>query len=148
MPADPDNDVRLAVYRHFVDHGEPPSAADVGDTLGIGAEEAAAAFRRLADARVLVLSPGSLDIWMANPLCSVPTGFWVTTARGSWWGTCIWDALGIPAMLGTDGTVETACPDCFEPMELVVEDGALRPVEGVAHFAVPAARWWANIGFT
>jgi len=30
----------------------------------------------------------------------------------------------------------------------VVEDGALRSVEGVAHFAVRAARWWDNIGFT
>ena len=148
MAADPDNEVRLAVYRHFVERGEPPTAAGVGAALGIGFDEAGAAFRRLEEAHVLVLSPGTLDIWMANPLCAVPTGFWVTTARGSWWGTCIWDALGIPAMLGVDGTVETACPDCSEPMELVIADGALRPAEGVAHFAVRAARWWDNIGFT
>jgi len=143
-----DNDVRLQVYRHFVDHGEPPTAVQVGQALGVGVEEAGAAFRRLEQDHVLVLSPGTLDIWMAHPLCAVPTAFWVTTARGSWWGTCIWDALGIPAMLDVDGTVETACPDCSEAIELVVEDGALRPAEGVAHFAVPAARWWANIGFT
>jgi len=148
MSAGFDNEVRLQVYRHFVDHGEPPTAPQVGQALGIGVEEAGAAFRRLEEDHVLVLSPGTLDIWMANPLCAVPTGFWVTTARGSWWGTCIWDALGIPAMLGVHGTVETACPDCSEPIELVVEDGALRPVEGVAHFAVRAARWWDNIGFT
>ena len=148
MSAGLDNDVRLQVYRHFVDHGEPPTAAQVGQALGTGVEEAGAAFRRLEQDHALVLSPGTLDIWMAHPLCAVPTGFWVTTARGSWWGTCIWDALGIPAMLDVDGTVETACPDCSEPIELVVEDGALRPAEGVAHFAVPAASWWANIGFT
>jgi hypothetical protein len=33
-------------------------------------------------------------------------------------------------------------------MTLRVEGGALEPAEGVAHFGVPARRWWDNIGYT
>jgi hypothetical protein len=35
------------------------------------------------------------------------------------------------------------------PLRLEVRDGALEePSEGVIHFAVPAARWWDDIGST
>jgi len=33
-------------------------------------------------------------------------------------------------------------------MEFRVEGFELRPAEGVAHFSVPARRWWDDIGFT
>jgi hypothetical protein len=33
-------------------------------------------------------------------------------------------------------------------MRLEVRGGALAHGEGVVHFAVPARRWWDNIGFT
>ncbi len=143
-----DRDVRLTVYRHFLDAGAPPSVDETAQQLGLAAADVEASYRRLEAGRVLVFAPGTLNVWMANPLSATPTAFRVETPRGAWWGTCVWDALGIPAMLGTDGTVSTFCPDCNEPLELTVEDGALRPVEGVAHFAVPARRWWENIGFT
>jgi hypothetical protein len=51
-------------------------------------------------------------------------------------------------MVGADGVVDTSCPDCGEPLELRIGDGELEPVDAVVHFAVPAARWWDNIGFT
>ena len=44
--------------------------------------------------------------------------------------------------------ISTLCPDCNESMQLRVTDGTLEPAEGVAHFAVPARRWWENIGYT
>jgi hypothetical protein len=145
---DVDSRVRLAIYERFVDEGGPPSAADVADALDISVDDATAAYRRLADARVLVLMPGTDEIWMANPLSAVPTSFRVETERGSFWGNCIWDGLGTVAMLGRDGILETRCADCEAAMSLRVEEGALIDGDGVAHFAVPAARWWENIGFT
>jgi Alkylmercury lyase len=148
VTAELDNRVRVAIHELFVEEREAPSAADVAEALSIPSEEAEAAFRRLAESRVIVLMPGTTEIWMANPLSAVPTSFRVETPRGSFWGNCIWDGLGVVAMLGGNGTVETSCPDCEEPMELRVEDGELVDGGGVAHFAVPAARWWDNIGFT
>lgn len=140
--------MRLALYERFVEEGEAPGVEEIAEALSIPVEEAEAAYGRLAESRVIVLMPGTHEVWMANPLSAVPTAFRVETPRGSFWGNCIWDGLGAVAMLGGDGTVETRCPDCEESMALRVEEGELVEGEGVAHFAVPAARWWENIGFT
>ena len=143
-----DRDVRLLVYDRFVAEGRPPSVEDVAAGLRLSREDVEASFARLEEAHVLVFAPGTSDIWMANPLSAFPTPFRVETPRGAYWGTCIWDAFGIVAMLGGSGTVQTSCADCAEEMELRVVDGVLEPVEGVAHFAVPARRWWDDIGYT
>ena len=145
---DIDTRVRLAIYERFVDEGEAPSPEAVAEALDISVEDAKAAYRRLADARVIVLMPGTDEIWMANPLSAVPTSFRVETPRGSYWGNCVWDGLGVVSMLGGEGTVETRCADCDDAISLQVESEQLIDGEGVAHFAVPAARWWENIGFT
>jgi hypothetical protein len=148
VTTDLDSRVRLALYERFVDEGEPPSAAELAESLDIALEEAEASLRRLHEAHVIVLMPGRTEVWMAAPLSAVATGFRVETLRGEFWGNCIWDGLGVVSMLGRDGTVQTRCPDCDEPMTLRVEAGELVDGRGLAHFAVPAARWWDNIGFT
>jgi hypothetical protein len=142
-----DNDVRLRIYDHFVRHGRPPVPLELAAELGISSAEVEGAYRRLADAHVLVLAPGTPYIWLANPLCALPSPFSVETQGRQWWGVCIWDALGILAMLGVDGTVSTACPDCAEPLQVSVHRGEASG-GGVAHYAVPAAHWWDDIGFT
>jgi hypothetical protein len=141
-------EVRLAVYRRFLEDGEPPTVASVAEELRLPRHEVEAAFRELEAGRVLVFEPGTLDIWMANPLCARPTAFRVSTARGSWWGTCVWDAFGIPAMLGEDATIATSDPATGERFELRIKDGGLVPVEAVAHFSVPARHWWEDIGYS
>ena len=75
---------------------------------------------------------------MAAPLSARPTPFLVTTPLGTYFGNCVWDALGIAAMLGHDARIDTDCADCGAAMTLEIEGGELR-AEGVAHFAVPAA---------
>lgn len=145
---DVDTRARLAIYEYFLAEGRPPTAAECAATLDVGTQEAEAAYRRLEANRVIVLAPGTLNIWMANPLSAVPTPFRVETPRGAYWGGCIWDAFGVVAMLEGRGTVSTSCGDCAEPMTLRVENGQLAETDGIAHFAVPAARWWENIGFT
>ena len=87
---------------------------------------------------------------MANPFSAVPTPFLVEIGDLSWWGNCIWDALGIAAMVKGDARIVTGCADCSDEMELRVEGGRLRTEgeEGIIHFSVPARRWWENIKFT
>ena len=148
MTVELDTRVRVHVYESFVARGRPPTTAETAETLGVGEDEAADAYRRLEETRVVVLAPGTLDIWMANPLSAVPTPFRVETERGSFWGNCAWDGLGVIAMLGGDGRLVTSCPDCSEPLEFLVRGRALDPTDAVVHFAVPARRWWANIAFT
>jgi Alkylmercury lyase len=146
---DLDNRVRLHIYERFLAEGRPPTTVETAEALGIPTDESEAAYRRLEQGRVIVLAPGTTNVWMANPLSAVPTRFRVVTDDGrSWWGNCVWDGLGVLAMVGSDGMVDSSCPDCGEKIELRVEDGELQPVDAVIHFAVPAARWWENIGFT
>jgi len=136
------------LYERFVEDGRPPSVAATAAALGLGESEAAEAYRRLHEAHVIVLAPGTADVWMAAPLSAVPTPFKVETERGSFFGNCIWDGLGTVAMLGRSGRVETTCPDCREPLAFEVRDGELEPVDAVVHYVVPAARWWDDIGFS
>jgi hypothetical protein len=143
-----DGHVRLAILERFAGSGEPPSAAEVASAIGEQEGTVAEAYSRRAAAHVLVLRPGTREIWMAHPFSAVPTGFHVETRRGPSYANCVWDALGIPAMLGTDARIATACADCGEPLELRVRGGDLQPLDWVAHFAVPAARWWDDIGHT
>jgi hypothetical protein len=142
-----DGAVRRYLYERFVATGKPPTAAQTADALGLGEHDAEASYRRLADAHVIVLEPGTTDVWMAAPLSARPTPFLVATDLGRFFGNCVWDALGIAAMLRTDARIDSDCADCGAAMVLEVHHGEL-DAEGVAHFAVPAARWWDDIGFT
>lgn len=143
-----DDRVRVEIYRRFVDDGRPPTVRDTAAALHEAEHEIEAAYRRLEQARVIVLAPGTTNVWMANPLSAIPTAFRVQTERGSYWANCVWDGLGVVAMLGGDGTLTTPCPDCGERIALRVRNRELAPADGVAHFAVPAARWWENIAYT
>jgi Alkylmercury lyase len=144
--------VRLHVMDRILLSGRAPTVAETARALGAAEADAAEAFQRLAEDHAVVLAPGTLNVWMANPLSVVPTGFPVTVAGRRHFGNCIWDALGIVAMLAGpdgDGEVTTWCPDCAAPLTFGVVGGRPDPsLEAVAHFAVPAARWWENIGFT
>jgi hypothetical protein len=144
---DVDEDVRLHVYSHFAETGRAPVPAETAEALEVPVRDVEAAYRRLAEARHAVLLPGSVYIWMANPFSALPTPFLVEGPERSWWGNCIWDAMGIPPMLGIDARISARCGDCGERMELVIRHGSVAPAEGVVHFAVPAAHWWDDIGY-
>lgn len=143
-----DSRVRLAVYQHFVRFGVAPTARDVGDAVGASPVVIADSFERLAAAHVLVLDPATRGLWMAMPFSAVPTSFRVATSAGDWWANCAWDALGISAMLQIPAEITISCPGCGDPPPVRTTGRALSTGSGVVHFAVPAASWWDDIGFT
>lgn len=147
---EPDLEVRRWIYERFAEADEAPTASDIAAVFGIEPAKAEASLVRLERERdALVLWPGTTSIWMAEPFSAVPTSFRVRALDGrAWWGNCIWDALGILALLRTDGEVETRCPDCDQTLVVEVRDAALSGERLVVHFAVPAAEWWRDIGFT
>ena len=106
--------VRVAVYEQVIAAGRPPSTTALAERLALPAPEVDAALERLAAARALVLQSESREILMANPFSAVPTPYLVRAGTRSYYGNCIWDALGIPAMLGADATIETSCACCGE----------------------------------
>jgi hypothetical protein len=145
---DLDREVRLSVYRHFVRTGHAPSLRDTGGDVGADPTAASASLERLDANRVLVLHPTTRQLWMAMPFSAVPTAFRVTSGERAWWANCAWDALGISAMLQIPVEITTSCTDCGDPLAVRTTGRALSEPSGVVHFAVPAAAWWDDIGFT
>jgi hypothetical protein len=141
-------DVRIHVFRQAAETARVPQPGQIADALGRPPSEIHEALKRLAAGKVLILAPNDGNIWAANPFCAVPSGFRVLADGKTYWGICIWDALGIAAALGKDAVISAPCGDCGDPMGLEVRDGTLVRSEGVIHFAVPAHHWWDNIGFT
>jgi hypothetical protein len=128
-----DRELRNRIYKRFVELGEVPR----GDEPGL---------QRLHDAHALVLDESGIR--MLNPFSVVPTPYVVESGGRSWYGNCVWDAFGIPAALCVDGHVSATCLDCGETLEVDVIDGRPEPDDLVAHFLLPARRWWDDIVFT
>jgi hypothetical protein len=142
-----DNVVRGHIYDFVMREGLPPTMAETSSALSRSPDEVSDSFQRLAGGHILVLQKGGGEILMANPFSAVPTPFLVKAGGRSYYGNCIWDAMGIPAMLKQDATVETSCGCCGTAMNLNVTNGSPGQARGVAHFAIPAARWWDDIVF-
>lgn len=143
-----DRDVRVHLFGKTAETGWVPEVTEIAEALGRAHADVEESLRRLAAGRVIVLSPSGSGVWMANPFSAVPTAFRVHASRRRYYGNCIWDALGIPAILQADASIEAPCGDCGEPMTLAVRGGELVTGDGLIHFGVPAARWWENIGYT
>jgi len=140
--------VRLHVFQSAADTAHVPRPAEIAAALGRPQPEIEETLRRLAAGRALILAPGTTNIWAANPFCALPSSFRVKARGRTYWGICIWDALGIPGTLEADATITARCGDCDDELVLEIKDGALVRSEGIIHFGVPAARWWENIGYT
>jgi hypothetical protein len=139
--------VRHAVYRTFAEGGIPLSAS-LATQLHLPPEDVRDAYERLHEAHALVLDPHSREVWMALPFSAVPTPFRVDGGDRSWFANCAWDMFGIPALLHGDARADTTCQDCDAPIVYRIEGGRLLDAHGIVHFAVPAHRWWEDIGFT
>jgi hypothetical protein len=141
-------EVRVKLFRTAAMTGRVPQAPELSKALGRPESQVRAALRQLAAARIVTLAPNDGEIWAANPFCATPSGFRVSALGLVYWGICIGDALGIAAALDAAADITASCGDCGAPMRLQVRHGALSYAQGVVHFAVPARRWWDNIGFT
>ena len=120
-----------------------PTHEEIAEAAGIDVAEVPAVLRDLHEQRMIVLKPGTDEILMANPFSAVPTDYVAVVNGRRHFGNCIWDALGIVAMLGGMGRVEKG--------DLRVECAIRRvsaPRDYVVHFLVPARKWWDDIGFT
>lgn len=145
---DADLDLRNLTYRRFVELGRAPTSAELAADLGIPEAGVLAGWRRLHDDHAIVLGADGSTLLMANPFSAVATDHRVEAAGRSWFANCAWDAFGIAAALGVDGDIRTRCPDCGEAIEVGVRDARPDDTTLVFHVLVPAARWWADIGYT
>jgi len=154
-PADPkrndvftalERDVRLHVYRHFVETTRAPDLKGIAAAVGAGEKEVAPALQRLAEMHAIVLAPATLNIWMAHPFSAVPTPYPVVSGSRTYWANCAWDAAGVLSIVGV-GSSRTRCADCGLELTMTVLDGRIDG-DAVVHYAVPPRRFWDNVAFT
>lgn len=141
-----DKYVRQYIYEYFVKTGQAPTLHHCAHIFSHSHADMQAIYQRLADGRSLVLQSNG-EILMAEPFSAVPTAFVVEIGNHTWWGNCIWDALGILAMLQEDGRMFTACGCCNDAMKVEIRNGKLIGVSGCVHFAIPPKKWWKNVVF-
>ena len=139
--------VREAIYDAIVNRGVAPTPADVATAHRLSPVMTKGAFRSLADEHIIILRPNTLEIWAAPPFAAMPSRFLVRARQKTWFGTCGWDAFGILAALGAEGTVEAQCGASGEPMSCGVRNGRTFG-DAVLHLLVPAARFWDDIIYT
>lgn len=143
-----DIELRNVTYRRFIELGRAPIADEVARETGTTSDEVVAGWRRLHDLHALVLNPATAEIRMANPFSAVPTAYRVRAADRSWYANCAWDAFGIFAALHTDGSFDTSCPDCGDPLSIRVSGQRPDRTDLLFHCLVSAAHWWDDIIFT
>ena len=122
--------LRAEIFRAFAATGAPPELPDSPD------------LRALAARHVVVLD-GDGRIAMAHPFAAHAGGARVEADGRTWWGNCAWDGFGIVHALGLPDATVTA-----QGIRVRVRDGVPEPADAVFGVAVPAARWWEDIGHT
>jgi alkylmercury lyase-like protein len=142
-------DVRLRrfIFDHLVRTGRAPLIAQMAKELRHPVSEVNQALDRLCATHAFIRSERG-ELWRAAPFSAVPTSFTAQVGKRSWWGNCIWDALGILAALHRDGSVLASCGCCNTGMTLHVRRNSIQEKEGLIHFAVPARHWYDDIVFT
>jgi hypothetical protein len=142
-----DRRLRLFVYRHLLRHEKCPTVAEIARGLRTTAAKVRASLTRLSESHAFMTQEKG-ELWRTAPFSCIPTAFPVKVGKKSWFGNCIWDALGIPACLNKDAKIGAACGCCNLDMPVEIRRGELRAGEGLIHIAVPARHWYRDVVFT
>lgn len=142
-----DGRVRLFVYRYLLSRERCPTVAEISRGLEASSAKVHARLARLSESHAFMTQENA-ELWRAAPFSCIPTAFPVRVGKKSWFGNCIWDALGIAACLNKDVKIGAACGCCNLDMPIKIRRGKLLPAEGIIHFAVPARHWYRDVVFT
>lgn len=146
--SDLDWSVRSRIYKRFAAAGTAPALAELAAAEGTTENKIRDSLARLFGAHEIAPTPDGNGVWMANPFSALPTDYVVETPEMTCYANCAWDALGVPAILGTDGWTTAVCAESGDRMEFGVRDGRLAGDEGVIHLVTPLRDAWIDIGFT
>ena len=138
--------VRVFVYGHLLGRERCPTVAEMARGLRVSAAKVRDSLTRLSENHAFMTQENG-ELWRAAPFSCIPTAFPVTVGKKSWFGNCIWDALGISAALTKDARIGASCGCCNLDMPIDIRKGKLRAGEGVIHIAVPARDWYRDVVF-
>lgn len=144
-----ETEVKLSIYEMIAQKASIPDPASIAQKLNVDEIKIRDVFNALATKRLLVLEPGDPSkIRMAPPFSGIETPFRVEIGGKSYFANCVWDAFGIAAALKQDGTIFSSDGHTQEPLILEIRDNQPTKSNYLAHFVVPAAKWWHKIIYT
>ena len=107
-----------AILRHFAGTGAAPQLDDIAAAAPAGLDPREALRQLAADDLVAIDDTDTLVA--AYPFSPRPTAHRVTVDEVRTFAMCAIDALGIPFMLGTDATIDSADPQTGQPVRATV----------------------------
>jgi len=145
--ADRNAAVRDEIYAAVVERGVAPTPHEVARATRFDLAEVERIYQGLADAHVIVLRPGTLQVAWAPPFSVLPTPFRTLIRGAAWFAPCAWDAFGIAAAMKKGASIEAQCASSGEALTCGVLRGRAYG-DAVIHLLVPAAHFWDDIFFT
>ncbi len=115
--------VRIAAFRSVLS-GQPASLSSLVTCTGLSQEEVAGALEGLVAQGMVVLAPSG-EVVGSGGLSLAPTSHQLRIRSRSLYTWCAEDAVGIPAALGADAEVSSACYRCGEPISVELKAGRL-----------------------
>jgi len=140
--------VRSRIYRTFAATGTAPVIPEIAAAVGGTEFQVRSSLLKLHTAHEIAPLAEGDGVWMANPFSGVPTDYVVETPTMTCYAPCAWDAMGVPALLETDGWIRSHCAQSGETLAFGIEGGALHGDDGVIHLVTPIRDAWVDIGFT
>jgi hypothetical protein len=117
--------IRRFVLQKYPEHGRAPTAAEIGENLGMDEEKVREILGSLDKNDVLFLDPSG-EIVGAYPFRNQSS--YQVTLEGDGrkvMAMCAVDALGIPFMLKENAAIRSCCAYCGGRIEVTVRDGAI-----------------------
>lgn len=133
---DTEDRIRRAILDHYGKSGHAPSLARLAEITGLDADDLGDLVHKLRERDLLVLDESGEAITGAYPFTERDTGHRVNLGDVSLNAMCAIDALGAPAMYGTDAVIESSCRECGKPVRITTREtgnvlGEVSPTEAV-----------------
>jgi hypothetical protein len=142
-----DGKIRLYVYRFILKKQRAPRVAEIAHAFSCDVTEVRSTLARLSVSHAFMLQENG-ELWRVAPFSAVPTAFPVRVGKRSWFANCIWDPLGIPALLRQGAVIQASCGCCNYEMPIEVKRGKLLCRRGIIQISVPARDWYRDVAFT
>ncbi|MCV6621618.1 MAG: alkylmercury lyase family protein [Cellvibrionaceae bacterium] len=136
------------VMSHIVEHGYAPKIDSIAQHFSVSNSDTIAALKALEDYHGVVLHPKSSEVWVMHPFSTAPTGFWIESENGSWWGNCAWCSLGAAALLDCDLTISSTLGGEAKQICVEIVDGQIKNENLFIHFPIPMVNAWDNVTYT
>ena len=142
------NRLHYELIRGIVDGCVVPPRDQIRERLECSEDELTAAFKHLASEHGVVLHPESTDVWAVHPFSLAPTSFLVESGKKKWWGNCAWCSLGVAVLVNEPCVITTTLGAESEQVQLIVQEGQVKPNDFLVHFPIPMAHAWDNVVYT